>query len=132
MGGTLMAGGSGGLLSGLSGIGGALGLSPGQLLGGGLGLLAGMDSTKDQKLTSTQKMDPRMDQLVYGQGGLLPAAQQWFQQNQQPNPMMMQGAQMMGDFYKNPAYAQQFGQLRDTGMGLLSKPIAGNPFSMGG
>jgi hypothetical protein len=120
--------GSGGMLSGVGSAAGMLGLSPGQLLGGGLGLLAGMDSTKDQKTSSTQRMDPRMDALVYGQGGFLPQAQQWFQQNQQPNPMMMQGAQQMAQHYSSPEYAQGFNRLRDTGMGLLSKPMAGNPF----
>lgn len=137
-GGGMTAGGAmggGGLLGGLQGgIGSAagfLGLTPGQMIGGGLGLLSGMDASKDQTQTSMQKMDPRMDAMVYGQGGLLPAAQQWFQQNQQPNPLMMQGAQQQADFYSNPAYAQQFGQLRDTGMGLLSKGIAKNPFMQG-
>jgi hypothetical protein len=115
-------------LSGLKDFSGAIGLTPGQMIGGGLGLLSGLDSTKDQTQSSQFKMDPRMDALVYGQNGLLPMAQQWFQQNQQPNPLMMQGAQMQADFYQNPAYAQGFNQLKNTGMGLLSKPIAGNPF----
>jgi hypothetical protein len=118
-------------MGGLQNFAGGLGLTPGQLIGGGLGLLSGMDATKDQTQTNMQKMDPRMDAMVYGQNGLLPMAQNWFQQNQQPNPLMMQGAQMQADFYKNPAYQQGFDQLKNTGMGLLSKGIAGNPF-MGG
>jgi hypothetical protein len=113
---------------GIKDFGGALGLSPGQLLGGGLGLLSGLDASKDQTQTSRQMMDPRMGALLYGQGGLLPQAQQWFQQNQQPNQMIMQGAQQMAQHYSSPEYAQGFNRLRDTGMGLLSKPMAGNPF----
>jgi hypothetical protein len=125
--------GSGGLLSGVGSAAGMLGLSPGQLLGGGLGLLAGMDSTKDQKTSSTQRMDPRMDALVYGQGGFLPQAQQWFQnaQNSPAMGLMNQGAQMQAQHYGSPQYAQQFGQLRDAGMGLLGRPMAGNPFMKG-
>jgi hypothetical protein len=125
--------GAGGALSGIGSAAGALGLKPGQLLGGGLGLLAGLDARKDQKSTQQVKMDPRMDAMVYGQGGLLPAAQQWFKgaQNSPAMGLMNQGAQMQANHYGSPQYAQQFGQLRDAGMGLLGRPMAGNPFMKG-
>jgi hypothetical protein len=125
--------GAGGALGGIGSAAGALGLTPGQMVGGGLGLLAGLDSTKDQKSTQQVKMDPRMDAMVYGQGGLLPQAQQWFQgaQNSPAMGLMNQGAQMQAQHYGSPQYAQQFGQLRDAGMGLLGRPMAGNPFMKG-
>jgi hypothetical protein len=109
----------------LSGIGGA------KTLAGGLGALAGLSGAGDQKQTSTQKMDPRMDAMLYGQGGFLPQLQQWFQQNQQPNQLMQQGAQQQANFYNSPQYTQGFSALRDTGMGLLGKGVAKNPFLEG-
>jgi hypothetical protein len=125
--------GAGGALSGIGSAAGALGMKPGQMLGAGLGLLAGVDASKDQTQTSRQKLDPRMDAMLYGQGGLLPMSQQWFQgaQNSPAMGLMNQGAQMQANHYGSPQYAAQFGQLRDAGMGLLGRPMAGNPFMKG-
>jgi hypothetical protein len=125
--------GAGGALSGIGSAAGALGMKPGQLIGGGLGLLAGIGDTKDQTKRTTDKLDPRMDAMLYGQGGLLPMSQQWFHgaQNSPAMGLMNQGAQMQANHYGSPQYAQQFGRLRDAGMGLLGRPMAGNPFMKG-
>lgn len=102
-------------------------LSIGSALVGGL---LGAKSSKGGKQTTTQRMDPRMEQAVYG--GLLPAAQEWFSRNQMGNQLMQHGAQLQADFYQDPLYRQGFDQLRRTGLGLLGAGVAGNPHAPNG
>lgn len=96
----------GGLMGGVGKAAGALGMSTPQLIGSGLGLLAGLDSSKDQTSSSTVRMDPRMEQAYYG--GLLPAFQDWFNRNR-------------------GVYEDGANQMRQMGMGLLGGGIAPNP-----
>lgn len=126
------AGGAG--AAGAAGAGSTLGGLSGRAIGGLLGAAAGAANSGDKTQTTQQKLDPRMEALLYGQdgkGGYLGAATDWFNQNKGGNPLMLQGAQMMADFYRSPAYAAGYNNLRSTGLGLLNTPMAGNPFMRG-
>jgi hypothetical protein len=83
-------------------------------------------------------MEPRMDAYVYGTGpgdtnSLLGAAQQWFNQNRSgTNADMTAGMDMLRSLYTSPQYQQGYQDMRNTGQGLLSQGVAGNPFTNGG
>lgn len=129
------AGAAGGAASGAAGAAGsALGSASGKVIGGLLGAVAGAANSGDKTQTTQQRLDPRMEAMLYGadgKGGYLGAATDWFNQNKGGNPLMLQGAQMMADFYKNPQYAEGYNALRSAGLGLLNTPMAGNPFLRG-
>ena len=81
-----------------------------KLLGAGLtaaGALAGKEGTPGQ--TSERKMDPRLDNYVFGQNGVVPMAAGLLSQQM---PMAQQGGQQAFDF----------------GRGLLGRGVAANPF----
>lgn len=114
-----------------SAAGSALGSMSGKVIGGLLGAAAGAANSGDKQQTTQQRLDPRMEALLYGadgKGGYLGAATDWFNQNKGGNPLMLQGAQMMADYYKSPQYTEGYNTLRNTGLGLLSMGMAGNPF----
>jgi hypothetical protein len=114
---------------------GALGSLSGKAIGGLLGAAAGAANSGDKQQTSQQRLDPRMEALLYGadgKGGYLGAATDWFNQNKGGNPLMLQGAQMMADYYKSPQYTEGYNTLRNTGLGLLGSGMAGNPFTQPG
>lgn len=80
------------------------------MLGAGLtaaGALAGSQGTPGQ--TSERKMDPRLDNYVFGQNGVVPMAAGLLSQQM---PMAQQGGQQAFDF----------------GRGLLGRGVAANPF----
>lgn len=149
-GGIASAIGGGGLLGSLgsaltnSGVGKAVGavadvVGGGRNLAGIVGGIAGaMDGGKDQTSTTTQQIDPRMAQYLYGTGygdknSLLGAAQDWWKNNQSGmNANMQQGLDTLKNLYTSPGYTQGYTQMRDVGQGLLGRPIAGNPFTQGG
>ena len=123
-----------GTLAGAGGLGSLAGGMSGKVIGGLLGAAAGAANSGDKTQTSQQRLDPRMEAMLYGadgKGGYLGAATDWFNQNRSGNPLMLQGAQMMADFYKNPQYAEGYNALRSAGLGLLNTPMAGNPFMRG-
>jgi len=100
----------------------------GSALGGLLGGLYGLqDGKKDQTETAYSKMDPRMDAMVYGDGGFLKSAQDLFNQTKGGNPLIQQGAQAMADYYNSPQYTQGHQNLMNMGQGLLGN-IAGNGY----
>jgi hypothetical protein len=126
------AAGGAGAAGGLSSLAGGM---SGKVIGGLLGAAAGAANSGDKQQTSQQRLDPRMEAMLYGadgKGGYLGAATEWFNQNKGGNPLMLQGAQMMADFYKSPQYTEGYNSLRNTGLGLLNTPMAGNPFTQGG
>jgi hypothetical protein len=116
-----------------SAVGGAGNLAA--LAGGVLGATQG---GKDTTATTTNQIDPRMAQYLYGSGygdkqSLLGAAQDWWKNNQSGmNANMTQGLDMLKSLYTSPGYSQGYTQMRDVGQGLLGRPIAGNPFTQGG
>lgn len=123
-------------------INGASGIS--NLVGGGgnlaslVGAVAGAsEGGKPNVQTNESKIDPRMQQYLYGTGygdanSLLGAAQKLYQQNPTGiNPTMQQGMDMQKAALTDPAYAQSFQAMRNAGTGLLSQGVAANPFASG-
>lgn len=104
----------------------------------GLGALAGAKDAGSGSQASVQsKMDPRMDQYVYGNGygdpnSLLGAALAQFKANPTGiNPLMQQGLDMAKSALTDPAYSQTYTNMRNLGNGLLNMQVAGNPFTQG-
>lgn len=127
----------GGLGNAIGGIANAVGGA--KNLAGIVGGVAGaLDGGKTQTATTTQQIDPRMAQYLYGTGygdknSLLGAAQDWWKNNQSGmNANMAQGLDTLKSLYTSPGYTQGYTQMRDVGQGLLGRPIAGNPFTQGG
>jgi hypothetical protein len=82
--------------------------------------------------SSTQnKIDPRMEQAIYGAGGIMPNASAWYAQNQSGlNDKMITG--MNNQWNQLGASKQGFDQMQNLGMGLMGGGSAGNPFTGGG
>ena len=82
--------------------------------------------------SSTQhRLDPRMEQAIYGAGGIMPNASAWYAQNSSGlNPQMVQG--LNNQWNQLGASAQGFNQMQNLGMGLMGGGTAGNPFTGGG
>ena len=104
------------------------------LIGAGLGATQGGGTNT---ATSQSKMDPRMDQYVYGSGfgdpnSIMGGGYGLWQQNKSGiNPTMQQGLDMQRAALTDPAYGDAFTQMRNLGQGLMGAPIAGNPFTNG-
>lgn len=90
-------------------------------------------STKTGTTQSTQKqeLDPRMQELLYGQNGLFNRAQAV---SNQPaiNDRMRQGLDTQYAFLTSPQYTQDYQGMRSIGNSLMNRGVAGNPFSRGG
>lgn len=138
--GSTAASAGGGLLSSISesGIGKAVG-SIADFVGGG-GALAGLvgaglgaaSGGGDNVATSQSKTDPRMDPYIYGDGGYLQALQDKYNANPSGiNATMQQGLDIGKANLTDPQYAQTYQNMRSFGNGLLSQPMAGNPFTNG-
>jgi len=82
--------------------------------------------------SSTQnRIDPRMEQAIYGAGGIMPNASAWYAQNQSGlNDKMVTG--MNNQWNQLGASKQGFDQMQNLGMGLMGGGTAGNPFTGGG
>jgi hypothetical protein len=77
------------------------------------------------------RIDPRMEQAIYGAGGIMPNAAAWYAKNQSGlNDQMVQG--MNNQWNQLGASAQGFNQMQNLGMGLMGGGAAGNPFTGGG
>jgi hypothetical protein len=105
------AGMGGGAAAGGGGLLGGLGAGASSLLGPAAAAIGGIAGAQGQEgQTSERKMDPRLDQYVYGQNGLIPGVHGLLQRQ---NPIALQ----TGDYMRN------FGQ------GLLGRGVAANPFT---
>lgn len=95
------------------------------------GAVAGSQPTTSTS-TNQSKLDPRMDPYIYGPDGVLPAAQDWYKANKTGlNDQMRQGLATQTAVLNDPATMAGYKQMQGLGSGLLSLPIAGNPFSDG-
>lgn len=93
------------------------------------GAAAGAQEQPGETATNTRTLDPRIDPRVFGDGGLLSNADQWYQQNKSgQNDQMRQAQEWMRGLLSSPQATQGIAQMAQTGQGLLSAPIAGNPF----
>lgn len=88
------------------------------------------------KTTQTQQLDPRMQALLYGDngsGGIFGAARNMFEQNPSGmNDTMRQGLNMQRSALTDPAMRQSNELMRGSGMQLMQRGVAGNPFLSGG
>lgn len=122
---------AGSLLGGMSGsqLGGLVGAAAGLL-----GNKTGLNSSSD---TTTKQVDPRVAQYIYGadgNSGLLGGANALYQQQMATgglNPLQQQGIASQQAVLNDPNYTSGFNAMKQTGMGLLSAPQAGNPFTNG-
>lgn len=89
-------------------------------------------TTNSSHSSATQnKIDPRMEQAIYGAGGIMPNAAAWYAKNSSGlNDQMVQG--MNNQWNQLGASAQGFNQMQNLGMGLMGGGTAGNPFTGGG
>jgi hypothetical protein len=101
----------------------------------GGGLLGSQGTTTSQ---STQKTMP--DYLkpyltgADGTGGLLGDVSKLYQQQSAAgglNPLQKAGIEAQRQFLTSPQYTAGYDQMRQQGMDLLGRPIAGNPFTSG-
>lgn len=104
--------------------------------GGGGGGDGGANNLAARSVTSggsssKSYIDPRMEAMLYGQGGIIPNAQNWYQQNQSGlNDKMITG--MNNQWNQLGASKQGFDQMQNLGMGLMGGGVAGNPFTGNG
>lgn len=118
----------GGLLSGLGSLKDIVKIG-GALAGG----LAGSQGTQGGQQTTQRTLDPRIDAMVFGQGGLLSDAQNWYNQNKsgQNDTMKLASSQLTGLLsdpnLKNAIYTQGAAGTR-----MMNQPIASNPFTRQG
>jgi hypothetical protein len=102
-----------------------LGAVAGPLIGG---LLGGEESKQTQ--STQQTLDPRMEGAIYGEGGLLSGAKDWYSQNKTGlNDQMLTG--MNNQWTQHGASQQGFNAMQNMGMGLMGQGVAGNPFASG-
>jgi hypothetical protein len=77
------------------------------------------------------KLDPRMEKAIYGAGGIMPSAAEWYKNNKSGlNSQMVTG--MNNQWNQLGASGQGFNQMQNLGMGLMGGGSAGNPFTGGG
>ena len=81
--------------------------------------------------TSKSYLDPRMENLIYGAGGVIPNAVDWYGKNSSGlNDKMITG--MNNQWNQLGASKQGFDQMQNLGMGLMGGGVASNPFTGGG
>ena len=92
-----------------------------------IGGLLGSGGTK-QSQSVTNSIDPRYGEYLYGAGGLLPSAANWYAQNKSGmNDQMAQGLNSQWNTLQQsqPGYMQ----MQNLGLGLMGGGVSGNPFS---
>lgn len=104
----------------------------GSLLGGVAGAL---DSGGSDTASSTNTIDPRMAQYLYGSGygdtnSLLGRAQEIYNSNKSGiNSTMQQGLDMTKAYLTDPATTQSWQTMLNQGNSLLGSQVAANPFT---
>lgn len=98
-----------------------------------VGAAAGAAGTPGTTTDKVSKLDPRMDQMVYGgngQAGMLTNLMDWYQANKSgQNDTMRQAQQGMKSLLTDPnVLAAIYGQ-GAAGQNLMRQPVAGNPFA---
>lgn len=77
---------------------------------------------------SQSYIDPRMENILYGTGGIIPQATDWWNQNSSgTNEQMITG--MNNTWNQLGASGQGYNQMQNLGMGLMGGGAAGNPFT---
>lgn len=88
-------------------------------------------STTSGGSSSQSYIDPRMENILYGAGGIIPSATDWWNENSSgTNEQMITG--MNNQWNQLGASRQGFNQMQNLGMGLMGGGSAGNPFTGNG
>lgn len=101
------------------------------------GLLGSSKAATGSNASQQYRMDSRLDPLVYGtpqSTGLLGEANALYKMQLSQgglNDTQRQGLDMQRQALMSPSYTQGYDAMRNTGLGLLSTPMAGNPFQTG-
>ena len=112
---------------------GAVGAYASKRSGGSSG---GGGGSQDQIATSTTSgsshsqsyIDPRMENILYGTGGIIPQATDWWNNNSSgTNEQMITG--MNNTWNQLGASGQGYNQMQNLGMQLMGGGAAGNPFT---
>ena len=78
--------------------------------------------------SSQSYIDPRMENILYGTGGIIPQATDWWNQNSSgTNEQMITG--MNNTWNQLGASGQGYNQMQNLGMQLMGGGAAGNPFT---
>lgn len=78
--------------------------------------------------SSQSYIDPRMENILYGTGGIIPQATDWWNNNSSgTNEQMITG--MNNTWNQLGASGQGYNQMQNLGMGLMGGGAAGNPFT---
>ena len=81
--------------------------------------------------SSQSYVDPRMEEILYGTGGIIPQATDWWNNNSSgTNEQMITG--MNNTWNQLGASGQGYNQMQNLGMGLMGGGVAGNPFTGNG
>ena len=97
-----------------------------------LGAIAGSQGTPGATSTTQQIMDPRMQELLYGSGGLLGSAKDLYAANKSGvNANMQAGWDRQLSLLNDPGVASQLSAMRDRGGLLSGGAVASNPFATG-
>lgn len=101
------------------------------------GLLGSNKNANTSSASQQYRMDSRLDPLVYGtpqSTGLLGESNALYKMQLSQgglNDTQRQGLDMQRQALMSPSYTQGYDAMRNTGLGLLSTPMAGNPFQTG-
>ena len=75
-------------------------------------------------------VDPRFEPYIYGEGGILGSAYDWYDQNRSgTSPQSLEG--MNNQWAQLGASKQGFDAMQNLGMGMMGQGVTGNPFSGG-
>ena len=78
--------------------------------------------------SSQSYIDPRMENILYGTGGIIPQSTDWWNQNSSgTNEQMITG--MNNTWNQLGASGQGYNQMQNLGMQLMGGGAAGNPFT---
>src|SRR5574343_1511408 len=96
------------------------------------GLLGGKKGATNQVQSNAKSMDPRVDAMYFGQGGLLSDLNDWYAKNKTGiNPDMQAGLDHMRSVYHSPLATQGYERMGNVGYDLMGRGVAGNPFVTG-
>src|SRR5574343_1465498 len=96
------------------------------------GLLGGKKGATNQVQSNAKSMDPRVDAMYFGQGGLLSDLNDWYAKNKTGlNPDMQAGLDHMRSVYQSPLATQGYERMGNVGYDLMGRGVAGNPFVTG-
>lgn len=87
--------------------------------------------TTESTNTQTNKLDPRMDALLYGDNGLMGMASELVKKPA-INDRMRQGMDSQANYLQSPLYQAIFNQILGQGSSLMGRGVAGNPYASRG